>query len=355
MNAFRKLKARGTLILEVDGVKVVDEKLARLLLLIQRKESILSAAKALNMPYSRAWEAIAKAERILNVKLIEPKRGGRGGGGAKLTKLGEEILNRYIDEYRKLFGRGFGIEELEVEVPDIVYAGSNDILLEHVMGLLKNRGVESIEVAWVGSSGGLTLLMLGEADLAGIHLYDPRSGEYNLPYISRYWLENRVILARGYEREIGFASRRHFDDPLDALISGKAKLVNRNLGSGTRVQLDHLLKKKAEEIGRDFKELVKTIKGYENEVKTHLDVVKAIISGEADLGLTIRWAAEKYGLKFKSLGWEKFDFAISADSYDRPQLRKFLEILSSSELKKLTEQLKGYRIDDDCGEIIYKP
>ena len=355
MNTLKKLKPRGTLILEIDGVKVIDENLARLLLLIRRKESILSAAKALNIPYSRAWEAIAKAERILNIKLIEPKRGGRGGGGAKLTSRGEEILNRYLEEYRRLFNKRFSIEEVEAEAPEIVYAGSNDPLLEHIMGFMRDQGVESIEIAWIGSTGGLTLLMLKEADLAGIHLYDPETGEYNLPYLSKYWLETKAILVRGYEREIGFAFRKHFDDPLNALVTGEAKIVNRNLGSGTRVRLDYLLKRKAEEMGKTFRELVKSIKGYENEVKTHLEVVREIIAGKADLGLTIRWAAEKYGLKFKSLGWEKFDFAISLDSYKRPQLRKFLKILSSKDVRNLAEELRGYRVGEDCGKVIYEP
>ena len=108
-------------------------------------------------------------------------------------------------------------------------------------------------------------------------------------------------------------------------------------------------------MGKTFRELVKSIKGYENEVKTHLEVVREIIAGKADLGLTIRWAAEKYGLKFKSLGWEKFDFAISLDSYKRPQLRKFLKILSSKDVRNLAEELRIQRVGEDCGKVIYEP
>ncbi|MCD6235927.1 MAG: LysR family transcriptional regulator [Thaumarchaeota archaeon] len=349
----RKLKPHGTLILEAGGERVVDEELAKLLLLIEKTGSILSASKTLRMSYSRAWESIARAEKILRAKLVEPKRGGRKGGGAKLTKAGKRILSRYLEEYRRLFNKRLSIPGAELEAPEIVYAGSNDLLLEHIFGLMRAEGVEHIEVAWVGSSGGLTLLMLGEADLAGVHLYDPESGEYNLPYIRRYWLDGRVVLVRGYEREIGFASRIEVNDPIELLIKGEIRLVNRNLGSGTRVLFDYVLKKKAEEVGKKFDELVRAVKGYDKEVKTHLKVVETIVAGRADIGLTTRWAAERYGLRFKPLKWENFDFAISKCSISREPIKKFLKALTSEKTKGLVEKIPGYRIPSDIGKVIY--
>ncbi|RLG07797.1 MAG: hypothetical protein DRN59_00545, partial [Thaumarchaeota archaeon] len=77
----------------------------------------------------------------------------------------------------RLLGRRFEIMEARIEAPEIIYAGSNDLLLEHILGAVRGEGVEPVEIAWIGSSGGLTLLMLGEADLAGIHLYDPATEE----------------------------------------------------------------------------------------------------------------------------------------------------------------------------------
>ncbi len=353
MRKLKRLRPHGTLILEVDGSKVVGEDLARLLLLIDRGGSILSASRILKIAYSRAWEAIARAERLLGVRLVEPRRGGRSGGGARLTAAGRKLLELYLEEYRRLLGRRLAVEEARIEAPELVYAGSNDLLLEHVFGLMRARGVGSIEVAWIGSAGGLSLLMLGEADLAGIHLYDPETGEYNAPYISRYWLENRVVLVRGYERELGFASRKAFEDPVEAIVSGRAKLINRNLGSGTRVRLDCLLKERSAELGKPFSELIRSIRGYGEEVKTHLDVVRAIASGRADIGLTIRWMAEKYGLNFKPIGWEKFDFAIPVESLKRKPVKAFLKALASEELRGLVKGLSGYRIGNDSGRIVY--
>jgi len=351
----RGLKSKATLILEKDGVEIVDEKTAGLLLLIERTGSILTAARTLGLTYSRAWEAIARLERALRIKIVEARRGGRGGGGAKLTKHGEKILQFYVSEYRRLLHKRLVIRRGGVEAPELIYAGSNDLLLEHVFGIMKKKGVRSIEAAWIGSSGGLSALMLKEADFAGLHLYDPSSGEYNRPFLQRYWLEDQVVLVRGYDRELGFASRIALDDPLDAVIRGELRIVNRNLGSGTRIFLDHLIKEKVKRIGLSFQEAVKRIKGYGEEVNTHLEVVRAITMGKADLGLTLRWAAEKHGLKFKPLKWERFDFAIPLDKLEKKAVKEFLETLRSKELKDLAEKLTGYRIPSEAGEVIHGP
>ncbi len=288
MPALRGLKPKATLILEKDGVEIIDEKTAGLLLLIQRTGSILTASKILGLAYSRAWEAIAKIERSLKLKIVEAKRGGRSGGGAKLTKHGEKILQFYLSEYHRLLHRSLVIRRGGVEAPELIYAGSNDLLLEHIFGTMRRKGIELIEAAWIGSSGGLSSLMLREADLAGLHLYDPSTGEYNTPFLQRYWLEDQVVLVRGYYRELGFASRIDLDDPLSSLINGELKIINRNLGSGTRIFLDHLIKEAAERLGLSFREAVKGIRGYGEEVNTHMEVVRAIAMGKADVGLTLR-------------------------------------------------------------------
>ena len=348
-----RLRSRATILFEVDGEVVVDEKLAKLLMLIDEKKSILAASRILKLAYSRAWESIVKAERKLGVKLVEVRRGGRGGGGAALTSYGKKLLNRYLREYQIKLRKKLTIKKVKIGYPELIYAGSNDLLLEHIFGLMREKGFGAIDTAWIGSSGGLTALMLREADLAGIHLYDPETGRYNIPYLSRYWLEDMVVVIRGYDREIGFVSREPFDDPLKMLIDEGARLINRNLGSGTRVHLDQILKREAERRGVSFQEFVKAIKGFRDEVKTHLEVVKAIIDGRADIGLTIRSAAEKYGLHFEHVTWEKFDFAILKDRFEKRSIQGFIKILKSDTIKELAGKLAGYRVPEDSGNLIY--
>ena len=119
-----------------------------------------------------------------------------------------------------------------------------------------------------------------------------------------------------------------------------------------RVYLDHLLGREAEARGVAFRELVKSIKGYENEVTTHLDVAKAIALGRADVGLTLRWVAAKYGLRFKPVRWESFDFAVLLEKLERKPLKAFLEALRSEELRETAEGFQGYRLPRDLGEVV---
>ena len=339
------LKARATLILEKDGVVVLDERTALLLALIDRYGSLLTAAKSLGMAYSRAWESIARLERLLGVKVVEARRGGKGGGGAKLTGEGRKLLDLYVREHLKFLRRPLEEPKVGLRRPSLVYAGSHDPLLERLLGALGG----SVEVAWVGSSGGLALLMMGEADVAGLHLYDPSTGTYNLPYLSRYWLGDKVLLVRGYDREVGFAMREEVEDPLGELLRGRLRLINRNLGSGTRVLLDHLLERRASELGLP-PTAVRRVRGYEVEARTHVDVARSIARGEADVGLTIRWAASQYGLAFKHVAWERFDFAVSRASLERSEeAKRFIELLSSMEARELASRMEGYRAPADMG------
>ncbi|MCD6313006.1 MAG: LysR family transcriptional regulator [Thaumarchaeota archaeon] len=352
LHGIRGVRCRATLVLEKGGRRIVDEDLVKLLILIDRTGSLLSASSSLGLSYSRAWEAVARLERALGTKVVEAKRGGRRGGGAALTDYGRKLVEYYVSEYRRVLKRRLSVRSARFEAPELIYAGSNDVLLEHLFGMMRSHGVEFIEIAWIGSSGGLSSLMLGEADLAGIHLYDEETGQYNVPFISRYWLEEKVVLIRGYERELGFAYKAEIRDPLKALVEGKARLVNRNLGSGTRVYLDYLLRREAEARGVAFRELVRSIKGYENEVSTHLDVAKAIALGRADIGLTLRWVAVKYGLRFKPVRWENFDFAVSLEKLEKKPLKAFLEVLRSEELRETAEKVQGYRLPQDLGKVV---
>jgi len=347
-------KVRIDIAIEVDGKKIIDSKIAKLLLLIDRYGSILAASRVLEMPYSRAWEALMKAERALKKPLVETKRGGRGGGGARLTSVGRRLLKEYTKVYRKIVGKDLEVQDISFIIPSLVYMGSHDPNIEVLAGLLREKGITSMELSWLGSGIGLAALALGEADVVGIHLLDPESGEYNKPYIKRYWLENDVILIRGYCREIGFITRNPttYDEVIRDLIENKSKLVNRQKGSGTRVLLEHVLDVELRKMGLDSEKLVGTILGPAKEVRTHTEVAKAIVSREADVGMGIKWAAVQYGLHFIHVKWENFDFAIPKHKYGKEEVEKFLEVLRSGEFREKLSKLPGYRIPRNLGERI---
>ena len=168
------LSARITLLLEYRGQVIIDERLAQLLKLIDQKGSILSAAKSLGTSYSRAWEWISKAERILGVELVMRRRGGISGGGARLTEEGKKLLNYYFEKAKEcglMFPREVSVVPKE-KLPDIFFAGSHDPILENLFGHFAKQTKYKIEISWIGSSGGLLALMLREADISGTHLLD---------------------------------------------------------------------------------------------------------------------------------------------------------------------------------------
>ncbi|RLE93034.1 MAG: hypothetical protein DRN04_08425 [Thermoprotei archaeon] len=355
MEVLNELQFEVDLVVKLRDKIIMNKSTALLLKAIQEKGSILAACRALKIPYSRGWETIARLERMLGLKVIEASRGGAKRGGASLTEVGEKLLEKYFEKYRKLVEKEEAIGE--AKAPDLVLAGSHDPILEEIIESFKEKCPElDIEVSWIGSAGGLASLMLGEADIAGTHLYDEETKTYNIPFLKRYWLEDKVIVIKGFERNLGFVYHPSVKfTGVDDILEGKVKVVNRILGSGTRTFFDLLLKKKALEKNIDPYSIPKIVKGYNLEVKTHYDVAKAILDGKAEVGLTLEYIADKYGLKYIPIQWENYDFAVHLNSLKKKYVKKLLDYLKSSKVINTIKAAKGYRLPFNYSKIIYKP
>jgi len=334
------------LVFYINGQKLLDEERAKLLLLINKYGSILSASKQLNIPYTRAWEYIMKIENIFGRKIIEARRGGRGGGGAKLTEDGLKLLNMYQRSYLKHLKKELSILEDKryIERGAIIYIGSDDILLKQIIRLIRIEGYR-IEPYYIGSLKGLAALILGESDFTGIHLYDPESDTYNKPYIERYSKGMELTLLNGYKRLQGFVSREEYtlDEILDKLFKGELRFINRNPGSGTRILIETLFKKYMDENGlKEYPE--KYIKGYDEYVNTHLEVASKVMEGYADVGLCLKWCANYYGLSFTPVKWEKFDFIVRSEDLNKAPIKALINILRGSEFQRILRESDGYDI-----------
>lgn len=68
---------------------------ATLLRLTEETGSLHTAAKEMGMAYSKAWKILKNAEEALDVKLLERRSGGAGGGFSRLTEEGRSILKRF--------------------------------------------------------------------------------------------------------------------------------------------------------------------------------------------------------------------------------------------------------------------
>lgn len=215
----------------------------------------------------------------------------------------------------------------EMDDPDLFFVGSQCFGLDTIANIsdLKMRIIN------VGSTGGLSAIRNGIADIAGVHLLH-ESGIYNTPFLEIFGIDD-AILVKGYLREQGLIIRpdskiREFKDII------RARFINRNTGSGTRVMTDMKLKEIAKMCKVSFEELINSIKGYHTEAKTHSAVAAAVKLGKADVGVGIRTAAQLNGLKFIKIADEEYDFVIPKRLMEKDEIKKFLEALRSEEVRE---------------------
>ncbi len=216
---------------------------------------------------------------------------------------------------------------------DLVTIGSHCLGLDYLLGRLQREGL-STKSLHVGSQGGLAAARRGECDIAGIHLMDPESGEYNRPFLSP-----EMALIAGYGRLQGVVFRTgdprfaSADNPAAAVAAALADercaMVNRNAGSGTRILIDGLLGGARPA-------------GYAVQTKSHNAVATAVAQGRADWGVAIDTVARLYGLGFIALKEERYDFAVPGSRLERTPVQRFIALLQEPETRDALHAL-GFR------------
>jgi molybdate-binding protein/DNA-binding transcriptional regulator YhcF (GntR family) len=218
------------------------------------------------------------------------------------------------------------------------FAGSHDLALEALWAQARRRFPPlAIEARYVGSLDGLLALLHGEAELAGSHLLDEESGEYNLPILRRLFIGVPLSVITLAEREQGLIVARGNPKRIRSLADlarGGVRFVNRQAGSGTRALLDHYLHSRALNPAE--------IEGYSRVAPTHLAVAAAVAEGSADAGLGIRAASRAFDLDFVPLARERYDLVFGAADRERSPLREILSVLGSEEFRQVVEQIGGY-------------
>lgn len=233
---------------------------------------------------------------------------------------------------------------------NIICIGSHDLTLDLLGEFLKKKtGRYGISSSHVGSMGGILAIKAGHAHLAGTHLLDEQTGEFNIPFIQRYLKGLPLRLVILVYRVQGLILQK--GNPLsiksiDDLQREDVVFVNRQKGSGTRLLLDKLLKEKNIPPER--------IKGYSTEEFTHMAVASRVASGAAHVGMGILAAAEALGLDFIPIAEERYDLIVPEEFIGLPPVKALLELISSDkEIRTRIEALGGYSTRD-MGKIIYK-
>jgi putative molybdopterin biosynthesis protein len=247
-------------------------------------------------------------------------------------------LARWREERRAVAEVPRKTPEISRKTKTIRIVGSHDLALNILVDLLKHKvkGIE-IQVAHAGSLGGLIALQEERAELAGIHLMDEETGEYNYPYVKRVLPGREVAIVHLAYRIQGLmfprGNPKHIRGMAD-LKRPEVTFVNRQKGAGTRVLLDIQIR----QLGIHPNE----IKGYEREMDTHLAVGMAIARGEADVALGIEAAARSCNLDFLPLFRERYDLVMPRTNYRSKLLAPLLSTIISDEFREVVNKVGGY-------------
>ncbi|OIJ11645.1 molybdopterin biosynthesis protein [Anaerobacillus arseniciselenatis] len=239
-------------------------------------------------------------------------------------------------------------EEVEVELykpvdalkKAVLFTGSHDLTIDIVSSLLRRRDVNrQVISSHVGSLAGLMAIRKGEAHVTGVHLLDPETETYNVPYIEKYLAGQQVVHIPFLKREQGWIVPK--GNPLsinkiDDIVEKGGAYVNRQRGAGTRILFDSLLKQHSL--------TSEQIQGYEREMFSHLSVAAEVKEKENSVGLGVYSAAQTMGLDFIPVADENYDLVMTNSFYESDAGQQLMEVIRSTEFKQQVERLGGYKV-----------
>ncbi|HLO02663.1 MAG TPA: substrate-binding domain-containing protein [Symbiobacteriaceae bacterium] len=217
-----------------------------------------------------------------------------------------------------------------------------------------------IDWLWANSTEALGALRRGEVHAAGTHLFDPATGESNLPFVRRLlpelpvvlvnlgtWAEG-LLLAPGNPKGI---------TSLQDLRRPEIQIVNREAGSGARHLLDAALQgATAEDSASVAPQGVAPpkgapVNGYDQVRYDHQGIAQAIAAGVADAGVSAAPVAAAWGLDFLPLQTVRYDLVIPKAYLTERPIQALLATLSNRWVRAQLEALGGFDTRQ-TGEIV---
>lgn len=219
----------------------------------------------------------------------------------------------------------------------VYVAGSDDALLRSIITAYNKDRNGLVYYAPVGSINGLKALGSNAATAACVHIFDTEKREFNFSYLDKYVTADDYVVVHLYVREQGILLQKGNPKGVSGLEDIATKglnFINRSAGSGTRLLFDFLLHEKRIEPS--------SIKGYDVEADSHLQVATAVSSGGADAGFAIRNVAHALGLDFMPLFKENFEMVIPRERYHSAPVRDFLAFFQQPALLHHIRDFNGY-------------
>ncbi|MBI4194600.1 MAG: helix-turn-helix transcriptional regulator [Betaproteobacteria bacterium] len=321
----------------------LDARVVELLRGVAHGGSLQSAITRARLSYRHAWGTLERIGNALGEPLVILER----GRGAHLSPLGETLLRAadeanarlrpHLEAIEATLNPRFGTVQSAPNAEVVIHA-SHDMALAALRDrLLATRRVH-VELHFHGSLECLAALDRGMCDIAGFHV--PEAAAVGVPLEQyRPWLKGRTLrLMHFATRQQGLMVGRgnpHRLKTLRDIAQTKARFVNRQSGSGTRLLFDHLLA-----VARIRPT---QINGHQHEEFTHAAVAATVASGMADVGFGIEAAARQHRLEFVPVASERYFLAARASVLARPGPAVFLAALRSGMLGAVLQELPGYR------------
>ena len=200
----------------------------------------------------------------------------------------------------------------------------------------KATGVEIVSAA-ASSTLALSWLKEGKVHIAGSHLEDPKTGEFNMPFVRKEFPAGDILVvtfARWEEGLVSAPGNPKRVNGVEDLARKNVRFVNREVGSGARALIDKLLGKASIDSKR--------VHGYDRVAFGHLAAAYCVLSGDADTCLATRSAAQVFGLDFVPLKSERYDLVMRKRTAELPAVQAFLNVLQRAALRRKLEVLAGY-------------
>ncbi|UZN23249.1 molybdenum cofactor biosynthesis protein [bacterium 3DAC] len=253
-----------------------------------------------------------------------------GSGSSKLFPITMANAHLFIPEGSEGYKAGEEVEIIKVKGGHPLLAmASDDMAFKLLLSLLREKNI-LVSYAKKGSLGSIGAFNKGQVYLAGAHLLDPQTGQYNKPFIKKP--AKLILMAK---REQGFIVQKGNPKNISSFEDiRRIKFVNREKGSGTRMLLDYLLAK----YGISPSE----IDGYMLERFSHLQVAMTVAIGMADAGLGIKAAADALDLDFVPVHTEEYHIIIPEG--DEALAQNIIDVLRSTKWQAKVQEIGGYDV-----------
>jgi excisionase family DNA binding protein len=290
---------------------------------------------------------VAKLIKV-NEKMVYSLINEKGLPATKVT--GKWMFpQRLVEEWLEMNIMNSRQSELDIssDTGRLLLAGSDDPLFQQTLSLFEQKGFGTVAFfANLGSMGGLKCLRRGLCHIGVCHLLQDDNLEYRFDFTERE-LDRPPVFVNFSMREQGILLRKGNPKNIQSiadLARPGIRIVNRPLGTGTRLLFDYEIAKS--DISTD------AITGYHDELARHQDVGLEILAGKADAGPAIRAVAGLLNLDFLPLRWERLDLLIARERFFEKGIQQFIGLLYDISFQRLAESFAGYDLSL-CGKMVF--